>query len=166
MEITYPPTLIPSLKNRHLLLDTNVFRDVANKPTVFVDFFNKLKNEDITLATLDVVKYEILKGSKDEQKYAEKENQINAIVEDVVLPNPTNSGDLIYELIKQYGIDGTSLSIVDLYLGSTLMKYKQNIFLMTRDTTDFMQNIFDLKFIVNASHNKGIFTYGIYQYIR
>lgn len=163
MEIIYPPILIPSLKNKHLLLDTNVFRDVANKPTVFVEFFNKLKKEEITLVTLDVVKYEILKGSKDSEKYVEKVKQINDIV-DIILPLPRTVDTLTYELIKQYGIDGTSLSITDLFLGTMLMQYKQNIFLMTRDTTDFMQNIFDLKFIINASHKKGIFTYGIYQY--
>ena len=163
MEIIYSPTLIPSLKNKHLLLDTNVFRDIAGKPTVFADFFNLLKKEDVTLVTLDVVKYEILKGSKDRQKYEEKEKQINAIV-DVILPIIPGGDKLIYKLIKQYGIDGTAISITDLFLGATLMQYKKNIFLMTRDTTDFMQNIFQLKFIVNAPHNKGIFTYGIYQY--
>jgi predicted nucleic acid-binding protein len=163
MEIIYSPTLIPSLKNRHLLLDTNVFRDMASKPTVFADFFNLLKNEDVTLTTLDVVKYEILKGSRDNEKYKEKEKQIDAII-DIVLPIIPGEDKLIYELIKQYEIDGTAISITDLFLGATLMQYKKNIFLMTRDTTDFMQNIFDLKFIVNAPHKKGIFTYGIYQY--
>lgn len=163
MEITYLPTLIPSLKYKHLLLDTNVFRDVANNPTVFANFFNTLKNADITLATLDVIKYEILKGSKDQEKYEEKNKQINDIV-DITLPLPRTVDTLTYELIKQYGIDGTSLSITDLFLGTMLMQYQKNIFLMTRDTTDFMQNIFDLKFIINASHKKGIFTYGIYQY--
>ena len=85
MEIIYSPTLISSLKNKHLLLDTNVFRDMASKPTIFADFFNLLKKEGVTLATLDVVKYEILKGSRDNEKYKEKEKQIDAII-DIVLP--------------------------------------------------------------------------------
>lgn len=164
MEITYPPTLIVSLKHKHLLLDTNVFRDVASNPGVFAKFFNNLKTEDVTLATLDVVKYEILKGSRDQKKFDEKEKQIGDIV-DVILPLPQRVDLVAYKLIKQYGIDGTSLSITDLFLGTMLMQYQKNIFLLTRDTTDFMQNIFDLKFIINASHKKGIFTYGVYQYI-
>jgi predicted nucleic acid-binding protein len=163
MEITYPLTLVSSLKYKYLLLDTNVFRDVASSPTVFANFFNTLKKEDVTLATLDVIKYEILKGSKDKEKYEEKQKQIDDIV-DITLHLPRTVDTLAYELIKQYGIDGTSLSITDLFLGTMLMQYQKNIFLMTRDTTDFLQNIFDLKFIVNASHKKGIFTYGIYQY--
>lgn len=163
MEILYPLTLIPSLKNKHLLLDTNVFRDAAGSPTVFADFFNKLKKEEVTLTTLDVVKYEILKGSKDGLRYNEKEKQISDIV-DMILPTTTVSINFVYDLIKEYGIDGSSLGITDLFLGSMLMQYRKSIFLMTRDTTDFMQNIFNLKFIINAPHKKGIFTYGIYQY--
>jgi predicted nucleic acid-binding protein len=163
MEIVCPPTLITSLENKHLLIDANVIRDSASSPNEYARFFNNLKNANITLATIDPVDFELLKGSSNEAKYNAREKQINDIV-DVVLPTPSGICDYIYEMIKKYRIDGSSLGITDLYLGAMLMQYKQNVFLMTRDTTDFIQNIFDLKFIINAKHNKGIFTYGIYQY--
>ncbi len=165
MEITYLPTFIPFLKHKHLLLDTNILRDAANNPTVFNSFFNDLKKADITLATIDPVKYELLKGSTDDIKYRAKEKHINDII-DVTIPIIPKTSDLVYELIREYGIDGTPLSLTDLMLGAILMQYENNICLMTRDTTDFMQSIFDLPFIINASHNKGIFTYGIYQYTK
>lgn len=44
MEIIYLPTLTPFLKNKHLLLDANIFRDAAAKPTVYNTFFKELKN--------------------------------------------------------------------------------------------------------------------------
>ncbi len=165
MEITYPLTFIPSLKHKHLLLDTNVFRDVATKPIVFRNFFNELKKTDITLTTIDLIKYELLKGSADIAKYKAKETFINEII-DACIPLVPETLALVYDLIKMYGIDGTALSITDLLLGAILMQYKQNIYLMTRDTTDFMQKIFDLSSIVNIPHNKGIFTYGVYQYTK
>jgi predicted nucleic acid-binding protein len=165
MDLLLPPKLIPSLKDKHLLLDTNVFRDSSSFPTVFATFFNNLKKNDVTITTLDVVRYELLKGSANQQKYEEKENQINDVV-DLVLPTRPGHEVLIYDLIKQYSLDGTALHVTDLFLGAALMQYKKNIFLMTRDTTDFMQNIFSLKFIINAPHKKGIFTYGIYQYLK
>lgn len=164
-EIIYPRTLITSLEHKHLLIDANIIRDAANKPILFGKFFNTLKSADITIVTLDVVKFELLKGSLGTDKYKARETQINDIA-DITLPTSGSTINLVYDLIKIYGIDGSSLSVTDLFLGSTLMQYKKNIFLMTRDTTDFMQNVFDLKFIINAPHKKGIFTYGVYQYLK
>lgn len=165
MEMLYPTTLIPFLRNKHLLLDTNIFRDAASKPTVFDEFFNKLKENDVTLVTIEVVKYELLKGSVSTTKYKEKERLISDIV-DAELPITPRTYELVYELIQSCGIDGTALDITDLFLGSMLMQYKQDLCLMTRDTTDFMQKVFNLPFVVNVPHQKGIFTYGIYQYMR
>lgn len=165
MEITYLPTLIPFLKHKHLLLDTNVLRDAANNPTVFKSFFNDFKKADVTLATIHPVRYELLKGSSDSAKYKAKEKHIDDII-DVTIPITTKTSELAYELIQNYGIDGASLNITDLFLGAALMQYKRNICLMTRDTTDFTKKVFELPFIINAAHAKGIFTYGIYQYTR
>lgn len=44
------------------------------------------------------------------------------------------------------------------------MKYRKNLFLLTRNTNDFQQNIFEVKSIVNVTYQKGIHSYGIYQY--
>lgn len=163
MKIIYSPELITSLKNRHLVLDATVFRDVYIKPAAYDDFFNKLKESNIILTTNDFVKYELLKGSIDIPKYKAREKVINDII-DISLPILPQTFQLVYDLIKEYGIDGTALSISDLFLGAALMQYGENIYLMTRDTTDFIQRIFDLSFVINAPHSKGIFTYGIYQY--
>jgi len=163
MEIQYNQNLLASLKNKHLLLDTNVFRDFANKSSVFTLFFNNLKKADCTLATTDFIKYELLKGSATTNKYKEKEDLINQIV-DVVIPITSQNFTLAYELIQQYGIEGTGVSVPDLFLGTLLKQYKTNIYLMSRDTTDFIQKIFTLSDIVNIPNAKGIYTYGIYQY--
>lgn len=165
MEIIYPPTLIPFLKNKHLLLDTNVFRDAVIKPDLYSRFFNELKNADVTLATIDFVKYELLKGSIDAIKYKEKEILIGNIV-DVIIPVVAKNMELAYTLIQRYGIHGAGVHTTDLILGTTLMQHGNNICLLTRDTTDFIQTIFSLLFIVNIPHAKGIFTYGVYQYTK
>ncbi|KKQ91534.1 MAG: hypothetical protein UU16_C0046G0010 [Candidatus Woesebacteria bacterium GW2011_GWA2_40_7] len=165
METFYSPTLTTSLSNKHLLLDTNVFRDFAAKPSVFTKFFNELKEADVTIATIDLVKYEILKGSASETKYQEKSKLIADIIDSTITPIP-RTFEIIYELIQEYGIDGASLNVTDLFLGAILKQYKRNIFLMTRDTTDFIQSVFDLTGVVNVPLNKGIFTYGVYQYTK
>ena len=141
MEIIYPQSLISFLKHKHLLLDTNVFVDASIKSSIFTSFFNTLKKSDVTLTTLDVVKYEVLKGSTNQQKYREKELFIDNII-DAVIPLTKEIDKLTYELILQYAKDGAGVSIADLLLGAVLMQYGTNICLMTRDTTDFIQRIF------------------------
>ncbi len=163
MDITYLPELIPFLKHKHLLLDTNVFRDISSKPKVFTTFFNELKQAEVTLTTIDMVKYELLKGSSNNVKYKEKEILINEII-DIMVPILPKTYECVYEVIKLYGLDGTALNITDLFLGGITMQYGESICLMTRDTTDFIQRIFDLCYVVNVPNSKGIFTYGIYQY--
>ena len=163
MEITYPQELIVFLKNKHLLIDTNIFRDATVKPSVFYKFFNELKGSDVTLATIDFVKYELLKGAANSNKYHEREILINSIIE-VTIPIVPETYKFAYNLITLYGIDGASVNITDIFLGAILMQYKKNICLITRDTSDFMPKIFDLLFIINVPHGKGIFTYGVYQY--
>lgn len=163
MDIQFSTALIASIEHKHLLLDTNVFRDAVSKPSVFSDFFNSLRKADVTLATIDFVKYELMKGSSSDGKYKDKEESVKTII-DAVIPIVPETYKLVYKLIQRYGIDGTAVSIVDLFLGAILMQYKQNIYLMTRDTSDFLQSIFDLTFVVNIPNSKGIFTYGIYQY--
>lgn len=163
MKLSYPQTLIPTLKNKHLLLDTNIIRDAVNNPNVYNNFFNELKRENITIATIDFVRYEILKGAKDKNKYEIKEKFLNEIIDTTINIIPDTYKNA-YELIKMYGENGAGLHITDLMLGSILLKYQKNIYLITRDTTDFIQDIFNLCFIVNASFNKGIFAYGVFQY--
>lgn len=162
--IIYSPKLVASLNHKHILLDTNIFRDYAAKPTVFTRFFNFLKESDVTITTLNVVKYEFLKGSSNKEKYSEKLKLVESIIDTTITVSPDTDA-LVHKLILKYGIDGSSLSLADLFLGATLMKYGKNIFLLTRDTNDFVQNIFRLSEVVNVPINKGIFTYGIYQFI-
>jgi len=166
MNLIYPPTLIPTIKYKHLLLDTNVFRDAANNISTYTTFFNDLKSNGVTLTTIDLVKFELLKGSTNTAKYQATEKHIDDITNKTTLPiNPRNC-ELAYDLIKLYGIDGSAMHITDLFLGTILMQYGENIYLMTRDTSDFLQRIFNLRFVINATHAKGIFTYGIYQYTK
>lgn len=160
-----PPNFIPTVKNKFLLLDTNVLRDAASKPSVFRNLFNELKSSGVTLVTLDFVKFELLKGSMNESKYQEKELFIDDIIDAILVPLP-ETFQRSYDLIQMYKSDGVGLHITDLFLGATLMQYREGIYLMTRDTSDFLQSVFDLPFVLNLPHNKGIFAYGIYQYLK
>lgn len=154
---------ISVIKNKYLLLDTNVFIDTLLNPHSFFDFLNDLKKQQVTLSTIDMVKMEFLKGAPDEQKYIEKTSLMNSIIDNTIAATP-DINENIFTLLKKYRLDGKASSLTDLYLGAYLMKYGKNLFLLTRNTTDFPQNIFEVKSIVNVTYSKGIHTYGLYQY--
>lgn len=164
MKIYYPENLFKILRGKHLLFDTNVFIDSFNfnKPKEYITFFNDLKENDTTLITIEGVVHEFLKGSKNAEAYKAKEEYIKDII-DLELPFRENR-EKINELIKLYGADGGSMQMIDYYLGATLLQYKANLFLMTRDIKDFSQTIFSLKSTISVPTGKTIFTYGIYTY--
>ncbi len=117
----------------------------------------------MVFVTIDAVLSEFLMGAADEKKYAEKQLIINGIV-DEILPTTRDMFVIANDLLKEYKEDGKSLSITDLLLGAFLKKYKQNIFLMTKNTTDFPTNIFTLKTYLLLSHKKALQAYGVYSY--
>jgi predicted nucleic acid-binding protein len=157
--------LIPAISNKHLLLDTNIFLDGVAKPEAFNNFFNTLKSNNVTLTTIDLVMYELLKGSSDNNKYQTRQKYINEIIQDVVIPITPAIFKEVHNLVELYGIDGAGVEITDLFLAAILRQYKENIFLLSKDTSAFIQRLFKLSFIINLPHAKGISTYGVYQSI-
>lgn len=162
MGLIIPPDLISSLKYKHLLLDTNVFIDASKHPADFADFFNTLKDSDITVVTIDCVKIEFLRGASGDSEYKEKENYFNDITK-IILPTDAAIIRNSYELVKKYKQQGGTIAFTDFYLGANLMKYKSNMYLLSKNTTELPLTIFDLKHIINYPLNKGIFTYGVYR---
>lgn len=163
MKIELPAGFLSSIKDKHILLDTNIFIDAFSYPTEFANFFDKLKGDgcNATLVTLDVVLLEFLKGSEVESKLIAKKEFINNIVE-AYLPITPEHASLAQDLLKSYKIEGKDLSITDLLLGSTLYKYQNNICLFTRDLSDFPANIFKRISFFNLLKRRTIQTYGAY----
>jgi predicted nucleic acid-binding protein len=163
MKIITPPDFLQILKGKFLLLDTNIFIDAFKNPSDFAAFFNVLKENDVTLLTVDPVIIEFLQGSGTQEKYVEKDKFLHEII-DTCLPVVKETFTNVFLLIKQYREEGKDLSVTDFLLGGILMQYKKNLFLMTKDTSDFPTNIFDLETHIIASHRKALQSYGIYSY--
>ena len=166
MKAYYPEDFFKILAGKHLLLDTNVFIDSFNfdRPSDYIEFFNRLKDNDTTLLTIDGVVLEFLRGSKNEEVFSRKSEHISDII-DTTLPPSKDDRKRVEELVKLLGSDGGNIEIVDYYLAANLLRYRKNLFLMTRNTKDFPQNIFLLSSTISFSSLKTIFTYGIYSYV-
>lgn len=161
MKIITPQGFFQTFKDKHILLDTSVFIDSFLHPAEFGQFFNSLRAQGSTLVSLDAVKIEFLKGAPNAEKYKQKEDFFDEII-DTCLPITSDTLLNLYELVQKYGEGGKSLSITDLFLGAILMQYKSSLFLLTKNTTDFPTNIFNLKSYINISYTKGLHTYGVY----
>lgn len=163
MKIIIPPDFLQILEGKHLLLDTCVFIDAFLNPTQFGEFFNKLRDADIVLVCIDVVKAEFLKGALSDLKYDEKVSFFEQIC-NTILPINSNIFANLYPLIKEYKETGKSLSETDLLLGAELKFYGKNLLLLTKNTTEFPTNIFKLETQFNISYTKGLHSYGVYTY--
>lgn len=163
MRIITPPDFLQTFKDTHILLDTSVFIDSFLNPKEFGGLFNELKTQGTTLISLDVVKIEFLKGAPNIEKYRQKEEFFNQIV-DVCLPITNETFVNLYKLVQIYKEVGKSLSVTDLLLGASLMQYERNLFLLTKNTTEFPTNIFNLQSYINISYTKGLHSYGVYNF--
>jgi len=164
MEITTAAELLSTLKDKHLLIDTSVFIDTSKSPSEFRELISKLKSNGVVIVTLDVVKIEFLRGSIDSKSYKDKEELMNDIIDSVLPVNHKTIIENLYKLTQQMKEDGKSASIIDLFLGATLMCYKKNLFLLTKNSRDFPTNIFSLSSIINISKRRTIQCYGVYNF--
>lgn len=164
MKIVLPEGFFSTLKNHYLLLDTNVFIDASINYSEFEKFFNQVRLNDITLVTIEAVIIEFLKGALDKQKMEAKLALVTEITE-TRLPIAKDIFGNIQNLLSLYKEEGKGVSVVDFLLGGMLVQYPQNLFLLTKNTTDFPTNIFNLATYLNLIHRKTIQSYGVYNYL-
>ncbi|MBI2007529.1 MAG: hypothetical protein HYS83_02425 [Candidatus Blackburnbacteria bacterium] len=163
MQIIKPPDFLSVVNSKHVLLDTTVFIDAMLHPAEFANFFNELKDSEVTLVTLEVVVMEFVKGAANDIKFKEKKRLVDGIVE-AYLPITHQTNNYGMALVQKYREYGKALSNVDFLLGATLVNYSNTLLLMTRDCTDFPSNIFTLRSCFNVLYPRGLHVYGVYTY--
>lgn len=163
MEIIKPVDLLSLLKDKHILLDTNILIDSLTKPRLFKSFFNELRENGVTITSIDPVAIEFLQGASDKKRYGEKKEILSQII-DAFIPINKDIFNNVYKLIEAYGIDGKGTDMTDFLLGAALVQYPERLFLFTKNTGDFPLSVFNLVSVINFPTIKSIQTYGIYKY--
>ena len=164
MKIIKPPDFLSNLKSKHLLLDTCVFIDAFVSPTEFAKFFKGLKENDIIIVSIDLVKVEFIRGSREIKVFQEKRAYVDDII-DAYLPITNDIFKNMQKLVELFKEEGNTVSVVDLMLGGLLMKYPGNLMLLTRNINDFPTNIFTIRTFFNLFKRKSIQSYGIYYFV-
>lgn len=163
MKIFIPRDFLLAIRGKHLLLDTNFFIDSSNHKSSFKSLVKTFLENDATLVSIEPVRAEFLKGSPSEDKYKIKAEYFEEIVSNF-LPVTKDIFDNVRELTKMYKEEGKGVSIVDLLLGATLIKYQKNLCLITKDIKDFPTNIFRRLTHFNLLDRRSIQSYGVYDY--
>jgi|SRR3989344_2822838 len=153
------PTL---LNNSTLLLDTNFFIDSYSKQNrkAYAKLVSDLKRMKVSFTSISFVKYEFIR-SKTIDVVREKERHFHEIVE-YELPYDPAIDKLIIPTIEDYKQYMEGLSLTDLILATCLKRY-HNLFLLTRDHTDFPTSIFTREHVFNIEDFKEKI-YAIYSY--
>jgi len=161
MEIVTTPEFYPVLKDQNLLLDTNVFIDTSIHPQTFRKFFGQLRDDGVTLVTIDPVRLEFCKGAVDGRSFNEKVEFITSIV-DTILPVTKDILDDAISLVRACRVEGKGISVTDFLLGGFLVKYSKRLFLLSKDTNAFPTNVFTLKTFFSLLYPRAIHSYGVY----
>src|SRR5690606_8457017 len=88
-----PDDFFSNLKLNHLLLDTSFFIDAIEDEVIFREFCQTCEQNQITLATINPVVIEFLKGSKDSATRESRLNFINSFTHGNLLPVPPSVFD-------------------------------------------------------------------------
>jgi len=163
MKIQIPQEFYTLTENKTLLLDTNILFDALKFPQEFAELFNKFKNNQTAITTIKPVLFEFTKGSPNIATIEERIAFVTKL-SDSFLPLSDDIFDSVDVLIKKYLAKGSSLSVVDLLLCACTMKYNSSLYLLTRDTTDISNKIFNFVSHIHLVHEKGIHLIALYEY--
>ena len=126
--------------------------------------FKGLKENDIIIVSIDLVKVEFIRGSREIKVFQEKRAYVDDII-DAYLPITNDIFKNMQKLVELFKEEGNTVSVVDLMLGGLLMKYPGNLMLLTRNINDFPTNIFTIRTFFNLFKRKSIQSYGIYYFV-
>lgn len=158
------------LKNKFLLLDTNILIDSVKYPDEFKTFFDLVNSNEVKSVVDYTITFEFLryanstKESKDynlflDKIFGAKKNQI------ALLPRPE-----IFKIAENIALianrtDNNKIGLADCLIGAQLAKYTDGLlFLATQNHSDFPVCIYDLLYKHDMRLTNGkIKVVGIYQ---
>jgi len=155
--------LLSALRQKHILIDTNFLIDVNRNKNIFSNLIESLKNNNCTLVTINGVYHEFIKGRKSLEDYITMFDYYQKII-DYELPfDPSvkeNADTLIKVLLKR----SSQISYTDILLLATLMKYHQNMYLLSKDKSDIPLFLFPVIATIPINSGETNYFYSIYSF--
>lgn len=163
--------MIEQIKNKFLLLDTNILIDSSKYPEDFQGFYDSLKKLNVSSVLDQTVKMEFMRGVQNK----EQQESFNSFLEalfgkgHLVLQLDNSIIEMASKLAIIYGRNKKSAEIGDYFIAAQMCKYSsssETLFLATRNNDDFPRLVFDRIHIytIDVKKTDQIINIGIYKF--
>ncbi|MDD3190818.1 MAG: PIN domain-containing protein [Candidatus Pacebacteria bacterium] len=142
------------IKNKHLILDTNVLINASKYQEKYFDFFDLLNKLDVKLVIDDSVKFEFLRGASTKENLLKNEdflsklNKAELIVTKEIFEMAREISNIYVRNIRN---STQKISFVDCLIAGQMEKFneqKEQLFFATENNTDFPLLLFDRIYIL------------------
>lgn len=154
---------LSNLPKKHLLIDTNFLIDAFRFPSQFNDLLEELKDSGFTLVSIEATLVEFAKGSQSIEAYSKKAEYYNSLIE-MVLPLDSKLHENVSDITRACLKKGGQLSYTDYLLLAATMKYKDNIYFLTKDKSDVPISIFNPVASIMIETNENNCHFSLYEY--
>ena len=145
MNVHYDPQVIEEIKERYLVIDTNVLSSCSSDKDFFKSFLDIFKNNYILIDP--IVKLEFLRGAFREETYKEKSKflefeKFNMMVDHQEIYK--NIYEKAFDIARIYSHNGNSgIPLGDIFIIARLATLNENYLFLTLDKSDFSTLLFD-----------------------
>lgn len=159
------------IKDKHLLLDTNLLIYSAKNKEVLLPFFDEVHNLNVTSVIDQTIKFKFLRGCKTKEDLQTKQEYLDLLLGSNRMELPVDKN--IFEKARlisniycrknsQYA---KQISFGDCLIAAQMIKYNLNrseLFIATTDNNDFPIFIFNRVDVITLHDDNNIFNIGIY----
>lgn len=154
---------LANFPKKHLLVDTNFLIDAFRFPVQFKELIESLKLNSFIFVSIEATLVEFAKGSKSVVDYSKKVAYYSSIIESTLPLDPqihNNVSNIIKILLKK----GGQLNYADCLLLGTTMKYKDSLYLFTKDRSDVPISLFNAMATVMIETEDNNCAFSIYEF--
>ena len=154
-----------NLNQKHILFDSCVVGELFKDVYSLKDLLESFEKNGCVLCVNNFVKLEFLRIAKKKNEYKQLEEFLNKHF--FLLPTTPDIYENAFQLASIYNlcdVGKKQISITDLFNGTFLHKYSQNLLLLTFDIYDYPLEIFNRVSVGVSDIGKRIITWAIYEF--
>ena len=160
------------LRNKHVLLDTNILIDSSKFPDEFGSFFDLLNEKSVISVIDQTIKFEFLRGAQNNAEYKKLEDFLDLLFGQNRLELEPNRAtfDVARKIASlSYRTGNKSIKLGDSLIAAQVEKYSRNgsgnLFLATQNHKDFPPFLFNCVYVHLITLKDGsIKPVGIYEF--
>lgn len=162
--LLYRPTReLASLPKKYLLVDTNFLIDAFRSQVQFKELIENFKLNGFIFVSIEATLVEFAKGSKSIVDYSKKVAYYSSVIEST-LPLDSQIHNNVSNIIKILLKKGGQLNYADCLLLGTTMKYKDSLYLFTKDRSDVPISLFNAMATVMIETEDNNCAFSIYEF--